>query len=89
VQAAKVRKARGASKPKKGKEGFRETPLPKWHSVTIGAVEILVKTLLTPGVRRWKVRPNVLRIDDLEASKRGYRETLFSPKQGIILDRSA
>jgi len=30
----------------------------------------------------------VLRVDDLGASKRGYGETLFSPKQGIILDRS-
>jgi len=89
VQATKVRKAKGVSKPRKGKEGFQETPLPKWHRINIDAVELLVKTLLTPGVRRWKVRPDVLRVDDLGASKRGYRETLFSPKQGIILDRSA
>ena len=89
MQATKFQKVRGASKPKKGREGFRETPLPKWHSIIIGAVELLVKTLLTLGVRRWKVRPDVLRVDDLGAGKRGYRETLFSPKQGIILGRLA
>jgi len=33
--------------------------------------------------------PEVLRFDDLGAGKRGYRETLFPQKQGIILDRSA
>jgi len=31
---------------------------------------------------------NAIRVDDLGAGKRGYRETLFSPKQGIILNRS-
>jgi len=34
------------------------------------------------------VPPEALRSDGLGAGKRGCRETLFLPKQGIILDRS-
>jgi len=34
------------------------------------------------------VPPEALRSDGLGAGKRGCRETLFLPKQGIILERS-
>ena len=88
MQAAKVQKARGASKPKKGKEGFRETPLPKWHSINIGAVKLLVKNPSHPRSEKVEVRPDVLRVDGLGAGKRGHRETLFSPnKASSLTDR--